>query len=223
MGKSRKTGAFKHAPAAPPSPPARRGKLAVCGLLFVASLLIFGQTIQHGFVNYDDNDYIYENPHVSGGLSVAGVCWAFTHSYASNWHPLTWLSHMLDCQIYGLNHPGGHHLTSVLLHAAAAILLFLAMLEASGDFWPSAATAALFCVHPLRVESVAWAAERKNVLSAVFFMLTLLAYVRYAKAPFSPRRWAWVAVWFTLGLLAKPMLVTLPARSVVGLLAAATV
>src|SRR5207247_10535255 len=140
---------------------------------------------------------------VTAGLTPAGAAWAFTQSHAQNWHPLTWLSHMADCQFYGLN-AGGHHRTSVLLHAAAAILLFLALQQMTGALWRSAFVAAVFAIYPLHVESVAWVAERKDVLSGVFFMLTLLAYVRYARAP-STWRYVIVAFVFALGLMSKPM------------------
>jgi protein O-mannosyl-transferase len=157
--------------------------LGVC--LFLAAIIwvVFGQTLHHQFVNYDDDDYVYKNPEVTQGLTPQGIVWAFTHFYASNWHPLTWISHMLDCQFYGLN-PGGHHLTNVLLHITTAILLFLVLQRMTGFLWRSAFVAAVFAVHPLRVESVAWVAERKDVFSGVFFMLTIWAYVRYA------RRWS---------------------------------
>jgi protein O-mannosyl-transferase len=183
--------------------------LAVCGVLLLAVGLVFGQTICHDFVNYDDDNYVYENPHVTHGLTAQDIAWAFTSKYAGNWHPLTWISHMLDYQIYGLS-PGGHHLTNVLLHAATAISLFLVLLKMTGDLWPSAFAAAAFAIHPLRAESVAWVAERKDVLSGLFFMLTLAAYLGYVRRPFSPTRYLLVIVFFTLGLMAKPMLVTLP-------------
>ena len=182
---------------------------AVCGFLLLAVALVFGQTVRHEFVNYDDNKYVYENPQVAQGLSARGIVWAFTAVHFNNWHPLTSLSHMLDCQFYGL-HAGGHHLTSVLLHAIVAILLFLVLLRMTGDFWPSAFVAAVFAIHPLRAESVAWVAERKDVLSGLFFMLTLWAYVGYARRPFSLGRYLTVVLLFALGLMAKPMLVTLP-------------
>ena len=181
----------------------------MCGLLVLAVALVFGQTIGHEFVNYDDGKYVYENPPVADGLTVAGVTWAFTHTHAANWHPLTWLSHMLDCQLYDLR-PAGHHLTNVLLHAATAVLLFLVLRRMTGQLGASALTAAVFAIHPLRAESVAWVAERKDVLSGLFFMLTLAAYVEYVRRPFSIVRYLAVAVLFALGLMAKPMLVTLP-------------
>jgi protein O-mannosyl-transferase len=183
--------------------------LAVCGLLLLAVALVFGQTVRHEFVNFDDRQYVFANPHVAGGLTIQGIVWAFTASHSDNWHPLTWLSHMTDCQIYGL-HAGGHHLTNVLLHAVNAVLLFLVFWRMMGDLWPSAFVAALFAVHPLHVESVAWVAERKDVLSGLFFLLTLAAYVGYVRHPFSLARYAAVVVLFAFGLMAKPMLVTLP-------------
>ena len=156
--------------------------LAVCGFLLAAVAIVFGQTVGHDFVDFDDSKYVYENPQVCEGLTAEGIGWAFTSSHACNWHPLTWLSHMLDCQFYGRN-PAGHHLTNVLLHAATAIVLFLVLQRATGDLWPSALVAALFAVHPLRAESVAWVAERKDVLSGLFFMLTLAAYAAYVRWP----------------------------------------
>src|SRR5581483_776868 len=143
---------------------------------------VWGQTLTHGFVNYDDQGYVFENAEVTSGLTVHGILWAFTHTHSFNWHPLTWISHMLDCQVFGL-HAGGHHFTSVLLHSVGAVLLFLLIRQMTGALWRSAFVAAVFAIHPLHVESVAWIAERKDVLSAVFFMLTLGAYARYARAP----------------------------------------
>ena len=183
--------------------------IAVCGVLLVLVAGVFGQTARHPFVNYDDDQYVFENAHVAGGLTADGLAWAFTRSHASNWHPLTWVSHMADCEIYGLGHPGGHHLTSVALHAATAILLFLLLLEMTAELWPSAFVAALFAVHPLHVESVAWVSERKDVLSGLFFVLTLAAYARYVRRP-SVRRYLVMLGAFWLALLSKPMVVTLP-------------
>ena len=155
---------------------------AVCGLLLLAVLAVFLPTVGYDFVNFDDNEYVYDNPHVANGLTAEGFVWAFTTAHANNWHPLTWLSHALDCQLYDLQ-PWGHHLTNVLLHAATAILLFLVLRRMTGDLWPSAFVAAVFAVHPLRAESVAWVSERKDVLSGLFFMLTLGAYMRYVPRP----------------------------------------
>jgi protein O-mannosyl-transferase len=170
--------------------------------------LVFGQTVRHDFVNFDDHVYVYDNPLVTRGLTITGIVDAFTHAHARNWHPLTTISHMLDCQLYGLN-AGGHHFTNVALHTIAVLLLFRVLQVMTRALWPSAFVAALFAIHPLHVESVAWLSERKDVLSAVFFMLTLAAYVRYAQAP-SPGRYSIVALIFTLGLMSKPMLVTVP-------------
>ena len=146
--------------------------LVICLGLALLVGVVFGQTLGYEFVNYDDAVYVYENAQVSQGLSWRGIEWAFTYGNIGHWHPLTWLSHMLDCQFYGLN-PGGHHFTNILLHGAAAILLFLVLRQMTGFLWRSAFVAAVFAIHPLRVESVAWVAERKDVLSAFFFMLTL--------------------------------------------------
>jgi tetratricopeptide (TPR) repeat protein len=181
----------------------------VCLVLGAIIFAVFGQTLGQGFVGYDDGQYIVDNPMVTRGLTFKGVVWAFTGAHAFNWHPLTWLSHMLDCQLFGL-HPGGHHLTSVLLHSATVISLFLVLRQMTGALWRSAFVAAVFAIHPLRVESVAWVAERKDVLSGLFFMLTLGAYVRYARLPRSAARYGLVAFLFALGLMCKPMLVTLP-------------
>ena len=182
---------------------------AVCGLLVAAVAVVFGQTVRHEFVNFDDDRYVYDNPQVSSGLTLHGVAWAMTHSHVGNWHPLTSISHMLDCQFYGIQ-PGGHHLTNVVLHAATAVLLLLVLRSMTGQLWPSALVAALFAVHPLRVESVAWVAERKDVLSGLFFMATLGAYVGYVRRPASFWRYALIMVLLALGLMAKPMLVTTP-------------
>jgi protein O-mannosyl-transferase len=187
----------------------RWGVPAVCLVLAVMTFAVFGQTLQHEFVAYDDDVYVYDNPMVSQGLTFKGIVWAFHSIHAYNWHPLTWISHMLDCQFYGL-HPGGHHFTNVLLHTATAIALFLVLRQMTGAFWRSAFVAAVFAIHPLRVESVAWVAERKDVLSGLFFMLTLGAYVRFARLPWSWSSYALVLFLFAMGLMCKPMLVTLP-------------
>ena len=160
----------------------------ICLVLAGITFAVFGQTLHHEFVNFDDNEYVYQNPVVARGLTLKGIAWAFTGIHASNWHPLTWLSHMLDCQLYGLR-PGGHHLTNVLLHTATVIALFLVLRQMTGALWRSAFVAAVFAIHPLRVESVAWVAERKDVLSGLFFMLTIGAYIRYARQPWSPSRY----------------------------------
>src|SRR5881398_3515286 len=179
-----------------------------CLALVAITWLVFGQTLQHDFVDFDDNVYVYQNPVITRGLSVDGVLTAFTHPHARNWHPLTTISHMLDCQLFGLK-ARGHHFTNVLLHTIAVLLLFFVLKQMTDAFWPSAFVAAVFAIHPLHVESVAWIAERKDVLSAVFFMLTLGAYVRYVRQP-SPIRYLAMSILFALGLMSKPMLVTLP-------------
>ena len=164
--------------------------------------IVFGQTLQQEFVNFDDDAYVCQNPMVNGGLTPAAVAWAFTHKHQDNWHPLTSLSHILDCQFYGLN-AGGHHFTSVLLHGATAILLFLVLRRMTAALWPSALVAALFAIHPLRVESVAWISERKDVLSGFFFMLTLGAYLRYVRRPESLLHYSLVLFLFGLWLMSK--------------------
>ena len=181
----------------------------LCLALAAITFAVFGQTLRHEFVDFDDDWYVYENPMVARGLTLKGIVWAFTGIHAYNWHPLTWLSHELDCQLYGL-HPWGHHLTSVLLHTATVIALFLVLRQMTGALWRSAFVAAVFAIHPLRVESVAWVTERKDVLSGLFFMLTIGAYVRYARRPWSLARYGLVVLLFAMGLMSKPMLVTLP-------------
>ncbi len=192
------------------SPFGRRGAMSFIVCVYLAGLawFVFGQTLKHPFFNLDDAVYVSQNPNVTNGLTWRGIVWAFTHVETSVWTPLTTVSHMVDCQFFGVA-PGGHHLTNVLLHIAAAILLFLVLRGMTGALWPGAFVAALFAVHPLRVESVAWVAERKDVLSGVFFLLALGAYARYAHRP-SAGRYLAVFLLFGAGLLAKPMLVTLP-------------
>jgi tetratricopeptide (TPR) repeat protein len=188
--------------------PARYLKPAICLVLLLATLAVYWPVKDHEFISLDDSDYVTSNFNIQGGLTLKGVRWAFTTTHAYNWHPVTWLSHMLDCQLYGLN-PRGPHLTNVLLHVANTLLLFLFLAKITGALWPSALVAALFALHPLHVESVAWVAERKDVLSAFFFFTTLWAYVWYVAAP-GWRRYLPVFFAFALGLMAKPMLVTLP-------------
>jgi tetratricopeptide (TPR) repeat protein len=192
------------------SRPPRRAEAAwICAGLVVAAVVLYGPTLRHGFVSLDDEAYVEGNSHVRNGLTLDGVKWAFGATYQENWHPLTWISHMADVSVSGLA-PGGHHLTGLVLHALNGVLLFLALRALTRDTWPSALAAALFVAHPLHVESVAWIAERKDVLSGFFWMLTLLAYARYARRPESRGAYAAVLASFALGLLAKPMLVTLP-------------
>jgi protein O-mannosyl-transferase len=183
--------------------------LGICLFLIAATLAVYGQTVGFEFVSYDDNDYVYENHHVREGFSPASLKWAFTGVHSANWHPLTTLSHILDWSLYG-KWAGGHHLTNVFLHAAGSVVLFLALRRLTGATWRSGLVAALFALHPLHVESVAWVAERKDVLSGLFFALTLWAYAAYALQKFSWSRYLLVVVLFALGLLSKPMLVTLP-------------
>src|SRR5947208_2262983 len=150
----------------------------ICLLLVAATWVVFGQTVRYEFVNFDDDIYVYENPRITSGLTLQGIRWAFSHSYCYYWAPLPALSHMLDCQLYGLS-PGSHHLINVLLHGGTAVLLFLFLREITGALWRSAFVASVFAIHPLRAESVAWVTERKDVLSGLFFVLTLGAYVIY--------------------------------------------
>lgn len=179
-------------------------------LLVLVTLAVYWPAHRHEFINYDDPDYVTSNPRTQAGLAGESITWAFTQKHSSNWHPLTWMSHMLDCQLFGLK-PAGHHLVNVAFHAANVLLLFQLLRRLTGAGWRSAIVAALFALHPLHVESVAWVAERKDVLSTFFFLLTLLAYARYAVPSSKPKVWYAVAlVFFALGLLSKPMLVTLP-------------
>jgi len=179
----------------------------ICLLLAAAIFAVYWQTLGHEFVHYDDRKYISQNENISG-LTWENIVWAFTASRASHWHPVTWLSHMLDYQLYGLN-PKGHHLTNVLFHIANAMLLFLVVQRMTGALWQSAFVAALFAIHPLNVESVAWAAERKNVLSAFFWLTAMWAYISYVEKK-SVLRYGLVFLLLALGLMSKPMLVTLP-------------
>jgi tetratricopeptide (TPR) repeat protein len=209
----------------PESEPMARPRFVGLALALV-TLLLYLPVTWHGFINYDDPDYITENVHVQSGLSADGIRWAFTTWHASNWHPLTWLSHMLDCDLFALD-PGPHHLGNVLLHTVNALLLLVLLYRMTGWLWSARVVAALFAWHPLHVQSVAWAAERKDVLSTTFWFLTLLAYHRYigastnrsqpgsrpASAAFTAqaRKWYTLALLlFALGLMSKPMLVTLP-------------
>jgi Flp pilus assembly protein TadD len=201
----------------------------ICLALALVTTALYWPMTHHNFVNFDDDDYITNNSHVQAGLTWAGVIWAFQSGAAANWHPLTWLSHMLDCQLYGLN-PGGHHSTNLIFHVANTLLLFLLLRQLTGALWRSAFVAALFAWHPLHVESVAWAAERKDVLSAFFWMLALMAYTRYAQKrsrvegrgsrensavpALDSRLWTLdyglALLFFACGLMSKPMVVTLP-------------
>ncbi|HEY1718630.1 MAG TPA: hypothetical protein VGH42_10125 [Verrucomicrobiae bacterium] len=194
----------------------RRTWLA-CLFLAFATFAIYWPARHYGFVDYDDDDYVFNNPTVRAGLTWPGFIWAFADQHAGNWHPLTWLSHMADCQLFGLN-PGAAHLENVVFHCANSALLLLLLNSMTGAFWRSAFVAALFALHPLRVESVAWISERKDVLSGFFFMLTLWFYVLHAKkqtggggSKFQTTNFYRLSLLcFIFGLLAKPMLVTVP-------------
>ena len=176
--------------------------------LIALTWAVFGQTGNYQFVNYDDPLYVLDNAHVRAGLTWRGIAWAFTHVHSQNWHPLTTMSHMFDCQLFGLN-PGAHHLVNVFFHSIAAVLLFILLAQITNSIWASAFVAAVFAIHPLRVESVAWIAERKDVLSGVFFMLTLLAYFRWTRKQ-TVGRYLAMSILFACGLMSKPMLITTP-------------
>lgn len=180
----------------------------VCIFLVALVAIVYGQTVRHDFINYDDDGYVTENVHVLNGLNWPDVKWAFTTGHTGYSHPVTWLTHQLDAQLYG-TWAGGHHLTSLIIHAINAVLLFLFFWRTTHKLWPSAFVAAIFAIHPLHVESVAWVAERKDVLSGLFFLLTLHAYVRYVAKP-EPSRYGLALGLFVLGILSKPMLVTVP-------------
>jgi protein O-mannosyl-transferase len=192
-------------------PPARTSKkltIAICAGLIALPWIVFYQTLHYGFVNCDDNSYVYENPTLAAGLSLRALAWPYTHFYAANWHPLTTVSYMLDFQLHRLN-AGGYHFTNLVFHTATTVLLFLLLRNMTGANWRSAFVAAIFAIHPLHVESVAWISERKDVLSAFFFVLTLGAYARYARMRWAPN-YVLVTMLFVFGLMSKPMLVTAP-------------
>ena len=182
--------------------------LLVSLYLVFAIFVAYGQVIQFDFVGYDDELYVTENIHVQKGFTYSGLKWAFTTSHTGNWHPLTWLSHMLDCELYGSN-PMGHHWTNVQFHIANTLLLFFILFKMTGALWRSAFVAALFALHPLHVESVAWVSERKDVLSTFFGLLMIFTYYRYVKNP-GHKKYLLVIILLSLGLMAKPMLVTFP-------------
>jgi tetratricopeptide (TPR) repeat protein len=228
--RDKKPRSAKSAPADPlPWHEKLRSLPLLCLLLAVLTFAVYLPTLRNDFVNYDDSDYVTANPHVQSGLNWANIRWAFTTGHASNWHPITWLSHIVDCQLFG-QQAAIHHLVSVLFHIANAILLFLLLSGMTAAVWRSVIVAALFALHPLHVESVAWASERKDVLSGFFFLLTLMAYARSrrgneadatpgAKSASLPRRllvgsalscYFLALVLFAFGLMSKPMLVTLP-------------
>jgi len=177
-------------------------------LIAALTLAIYWQVLDYGFINFDDPTYVIENKHIRDGLTIEGVKWAFTSFYASNWHPLTWLSHMLDIEFFGMN-PGMHHLSNITIHTLNAVLLFILLERMSGVLWRSAMVAALFALHPLHVESVAWISERKDILSTFFGILTLTAYVRYTRMH-GLKRYTQMTVLFICSIMSKPMMVTLP-------------
>jgi hypothetical protein len=201
--------------------------VAICLLLALVTLAVYWPVTGHQFIIFDDDDYITGNSHVTAGLTWPGIIWAFKTDHAANWHPLTWISHMADCQLYGVK-PGGHHMTNVLFHIANTLLLFLLLNQMTGAVWRSAFVAAFFAWHPLHVESVAWAAERKDVLSTFFWLLTLMAYAHYAQGRSkieeresnikittldtrnSTLDYFLALLLFACGLMSKPMVVTLP-------------
>lgn len=178
-------------------------------VLVIGCVMIYYQSIRFDFINFDDNLYVYRNNAVQQGLSLSGLVWAFTSSVAANWHPLTWLSHQLDITLFGLN-PGYHHVMNAVYHALSSVVLFFTMRFLTGTTWRSAIVAAIFAFHPGHVESVAWISERKDVLSGLFFFLTIFAYTKYVKAGRLKKWYALTLILFALGLMAKPMLVTAP-------------
>ncbi len=188
--------------------PKDKSSILISALLAAVTLTVFWQVTQCDFVDFDDPRYVTENTQVQKGITLEGIRWAFTTFYFANWHPLTWISHLSDVQLFGLR-PRGHHLTNLLLHIANTVLLFVVLFRMTKARWESVVVAALFALHPLHVESVAWVSERKDVLSTFFWLLTMGAYCRYVERP-GPRRYLLVVLFFAMGLMSKPMLVTLP-------------
>jgi len=208
--KRRASAAFSRPQEPPQTAPAvsRKLTIVICLLLALATIIIYAQTVSHGYLAYDDDQYVYENHWVKAGLTAANIAWAFTTFFYANWHPLTWISYMLDFSLWGEN-PGAQHLENVAFHVASTLLLFFVLTRTTRRVWRAALVAAIFALHPLRVESVAWISERKDVLSTFWQMLALLLYVRYVSQP-GVRRYLAVALAFALSLLAKPMAVTFP-------------
>ena len=207
-GDKRSAGTAKHQGKSSGFTRAHRSQIWICFLLLIAVLSVYSQVRTYDFVNYDDPDYVTDNPHVRGGLTAAGAIWALTATSSANWFPITRLSHMLDVQLFGLQ-SGWHHLTSVLIHALSTVLLFMLLSRITGALWGSAFVAFVFGLHPLHVESVAWIAERKDVLCGLFWVLTLWAYIKYVNRS-SASRYAWLLLLFCCGLMSKQMIVTLP-------------
>src|SRR5207248_4669661 len=187
---------------------ARYLSLLLAFLLALGTFALYLPSLQNGFINYDDPAYVTKNVHVQQGITRSNLVWAFTATVEANWHPLTWISHMVDYQLFQMN-PGGHHLTNLLLHILNVILLFLLLQKATGCIWRSAFVGALFAVHPLNVESVAWIAQRKSLLCTLFMFLAMWAYYEYVRRP-SRLRYLNVALFFTFASMAKPIVVTLP-------------
>jgi len=185
-----------------------RNLCLICIVLAGIVLAVYWHVINHQFLSYDDNVYVVNNPHVSSGITCKNIVWAFTSYYAANWHPITWLSHMADVQLYGMD-PRGHHVTNVVIHALSSVILLLFLFRSTGSLWRSSFVAALFALHPLHVESVAWVAERKDVLCAFFGFFSLLLYSEYVTRR-KPALYFLSLLSFIFGLLSKPMLVTLP-------------
>ena len=183
-------------------------EIAICLFIAVITLSVYGRVITYDFVNFDDNLYVTANKNVQSGITLKSIIWAFSFNEVAYWHPLSLISHMIDCRIFGLN-AGMHHLINLFLHIASSILLFFILKQSTGALWRSAIVASLFAIHPINVESVAWITERKNVLSTLFWMLTMFVYIFYAKRP-AVYKYLTVMFFFVLGLLSKPMLVTLP-------------
>lgn len=188
--------------------PNLRPNVIICVFIVLATLTVYGQTRTHDFIGYDDDKYVTENIYVNQGLSEETVIWSFRSTHASNWHPLTWLSHMLDVELFGMD-PGGHHMTSVFFHLVNSLLIFFLFQRMTGQVWRSGIVAILFAIHPLHVESVAWASERKDLLSTFFGLLAVWSYVSYIQQPGIARYFGAIG-FFSMSLLAKPMLVTLP-------------
>jgi len=186
----------------------KRIDILICFFLVLLIFCVYSQVKEHSFIDYDDDRYVTENSNVKKGLTKESIIWAFKSTFASNWHPLTWLSHMMDFRLYGMN-SGAHHLINVFLHILNTLLLFLVFRRMTGEIWKSCFVAALFALHPLHVESVAWVAERKDVLSTFFWMLTMWSYTLYVERPVRGMYFLSL-LFFVLGLMSKPMLVTLP-------------
>src|ERR1051326_4693902 len=209
--KSRQKTTDRMLPVRPERPPPsieRKPLLIACVVLVVVTFAVFARIGAQDFINFDDPDYVTVNAVVRDGVTAHGIGWAFTHFHSSNWHPLTWISHMIDVQLFGMN-AGAHKLVNVAFHAAAAVLLLLFLFRATGELWPSALVAALFALHPTRVESVAWVSERKDVLSAFFWMLTLYLYAGYVRDE-RKTKLIGITIAFACALMSKPSAITLP-------------